>query len=290
MDAPPEHESVEIFARVAERFREAGLNVPAVFSLDRRRGFALLGDLGDRTYLEALRDERGAEDTDTLYDDALEALWRLQAGSLERLQAFEPYDDARLTAEMELFRQWFVPCRTRRELSGDEHRVVDSTFRLLVSSALEQPGVWVHRDFHSRNLMVTDVDNPGVLDFQDAVTGPVTYDLVSLLRDCYIAWPQERVERWLTGYFERARDTILPAGTDIEQFTRWFDWMGVQRHIKVLGIFTRLYHRDGKANYLDDLPMVYTYTRDVCGRYEALRPFRDLLESLDIRWETAWTS
>lgn len=292
MDAPPEHESVAIFARAARYLNEAGLNVPVVHSLDESRGFALLSDLGERTYLDVLRrckKENDSRRVDALYDDSLASLHRLQIGGLDRLDAFEPYAAAKLSAEMELFRQWFVPCRTRHELSGDDHALINRTFDLLVASALEQPRVWVHRDFHSRNLMVTDDNNPGVLDFQDAVTGPVTYDLVSLLRDCYITWPADRVDGWLTGYFEHIRCDILPAGMDIERFRRWFDWMGVQRHVKVLGIFSRLYHRDGKADYLDDLPVVEGYVRGICDRYDELRPFGDLLASMAPGREVAWT-
>lgn len=280
MDAPPEHESVETFARVAERFREAGLNVPQVHAIDTGRGLALLGDLGNRTYLAEINDANA----DLLYRDALEALYRLQAFSIERLDTFELYDAGKLNAEMELFRQWFVPCRTARSLTTSDNSVIDRTFGILTASALEQPRVWVHRDYHSRNLMITETGSPGVLDFQDAVTGPVTYDLVSLLRDCYLVWPAERVEAWLEDYYERIR-AVLP-GVDVgtDRFRRWFDWMGVQRHIKVLGIFARLYHRDGKAAYLDDLPVVYAYVRDVCARYPELHPFRDLIEALDIKW------
>lgn len=289
MDAPPEHESVGIFARAAGHLAEAGLNVPMVFSLDETLGFALLTDLGDRTYLEALR-HGGGHDVDALYSDALSALERLQTGGRDHPEVFAPYNAGELNREMELFRQWFIPHRTTRALSRNDHEVIDRTFRLLTTSALEQPQVWVHRDFHSRNLMVTAEDNPGVLDFQDAVTGPVTYDLVSLLRDCYVTWSTDRIDDWLNDYFGRIRGVLLPADTGIEQFRRWFDWMGVQRHIKVLGIFTRLFHRDGKANYLDDLPVVRSYLRDVCGRYEELRPFRDLLESTAAERSPDWTS
>lgn len=282
MDAPPEHESVGAFARAAARFRDLGLNVPLVFALDKARGFALLSDLGDRTYLDAVDDENASD----LYNEALDALWRLQWGSRDRLDLFESYDSDKLIREMELFRQWFVPYRTSYKLSARDNEVIDQTCHLLATSALKQPRVWVHGDFHSRNLMVTAVDNPGVLDFQDAVAGPVTYDLVSLLRDCYITWPVERVDMWLTEYFERIRPAILGKHVGHAQFTQWFDWMGVQRHIKVLGIFSRLFHRDGKANYLDDLPVVYNYVCNVCDRYSELRPFKDLLESM----ETTWTS
>lgn len=280
MDAPPERESVESFARVAAQFRQVGLNVPVVHALNKQHGFALLSDLGSRTYLSAL-DEANA---DGLYTDALDALLRLQTGGLDRLDAFEPYDAEKLTGEMELFRQWFVPYQTSRALTAADHTVINRTFTALAASALEQPRVWVHRDFHSRNLMVTDADNPGVLDFQDAVSGPVTYDLVSLLRDCYIVWPATQVQKWTADYYQRLRPALASSAISRDQFVRWFDWMGVQRHIKVLGIFSRLYHRDGKANYLDDLPVVYDYVREVCGAYRELRPFFNLIESLDVSW------
>lgn len=281
MDAPPEHESVRSFARAAARFTEVGLNVPIVYALDERHGFALLSDLGSRTYLSAVKDH---DDAEPLYRDALDALLRLQTGSLNRLGDFEAYDSVKLRQEMELFREWFVPCRTSATLTAADHDTIEDTFRILAASALEQPRVWVHRDFHSRNLMVTDTDNPGVLDFQDAVSGPVTYDLVSLLRDCYIVWPAERVEEWLSGYFERIGPALGDGSVSREQFVRWFDWMGIQRHIKVLGIFSRLFHRDGKPDYLEDLPVVYAYVRDVCGQYRELRPFLDLIESMDVTW------
>jgi len=284
MDAPPEHESVETFARVARRFKQLGLNVPIVYGLDKERGFALLSDMGAQTYLEVIN----ADNADDLYSDALEALWRLQTGSRGDLEALSPYDEGQLVEEMELFRHWFVPYRTAHRLSTGDQATIDGTFRMLLDNALEQPRVWVHRDFHSRNLMLTPLDNPGLLDFQDAVTGPVSYDLVSLLRDCYIAWPRERVDRWLTDYFGRIRHDLLGGRVGIEQFSRWFDWMGLQRHIKVLGIFSRLYHRDGKAAYLDDLPVVHDYVLEVCGRYQELGPFKVLLESMDIQWEPQW--
>lgn len=280
MDAPPEHESVRSFARAAARFTEVGLNVPVVYALNEQRGFALLSDLGSLTYLAAVREH----DAGPLYRDALDALLRLQTGSLDRLGELETYDSGKLWQEMELFREWFVPYRTSSALTTTDHDTIDETFRILAASALEQPRVWVHRDFHSRNLMVTDSDNPGVLDFQDAVSGPVTYDLVSLLRDCYVVWPAERVDEWLSDYFDRIRPALGDGTVGREQFVRWFDWMGVQRHIKVLGIFARLFHRDGKADYLEDLPVVYAYVRDVCGEYPELQPFRSLIESMDVEW------
>jgi len=280
MDAPPEHESVEGFARVAAALDGLGINVPRVLATDAGHGFALLSDLGDRTYLDALNEHNA----DALYADALDALERLQRGSRGRIEEFEAYDADKLTAEMELFRQWFVPHRTRG-LPPRGDAVIDDTFRILRDNALEQPLVWVHRDYHSRNLMVTAENNPGVLDFQDAVSGPVTYDLVSLLRDCYITWPGERTEAWLNAYFERIRGHVVDTDIGAAQFRRWFDWMGVQRHVKVLGIFARLYHRDGKAAYLDDLPVVFAYVREVCARYPELQAFDDLLSALEIKWK-----
>lgn len=280
MDAPPVHESVESFVRVAAEFRELGLNVPSVFAVDKQRGFALLSDLGDRTYF----DEIDHDNADGLYEDAFEALWQLQSRSRDRLERLAPYDAAKFGSEMDLFRQWFVPHRTSHRLSARDRIVIDDTFELLTNNALEQPRTWVHRDFHSRNLMITPTGSPGLLDFQDAVTGPITYDLVSLLRDCYIVWPTERVEGWLNGYFDRIRAEMPNLDLDPAQFVRWFDWMGVQRHIKVLGIFARLYYRDGKPTYLADLPVVHRYLCEVCSHYRALRPFADLLDSMEISW------
>jgi aminoglycoside/choline kinase family phosphotransferase len=273
MDAPPTHEDTAPFIRTASKFLQLGLNVPEILEQDIGNGFLLLSDLGDTTYLSRLTPDT----VDRLYGDALGALVVLQAGTFTDPEFFPPYDEVRLRAELELFREWYVPRRLGHTLSAPEHAVIDHTFDLLCASALSQPRVWVHRDYHSRNLMVTERNNPGILDFQDAVTGPVTYDLASLLRDCYIEWPQQRVDGWVNGYYQLARQSDLPLEADEDVFHRWFDRMGVQRHVKVLGIFSRLYYRDGKSAYLDDLPLVFNYVQRVCRRYDDLRPFYELL-------------
>ncbi len=273
MDAPPEKEDVRAYLHTARRFLDIGLNVPEIVSTDVQHGFLLLSDLGSITYLESL-----APDTvERLYGDALGALIVLQTGTFTDPEGFPPYDDAALTQEMELFRQWYVAYHLQRTLSTDEHRIVDHAFSMLCENAKAQAQVWVHRDYHSRNLMVTPSNNPGILDFQDAVVGPITYDLVSLLRDCYVRWPQERVNDWALGYYHLALQSGLPVGDDERRFLRDFDWMGVQRHLKVLGIFSRLYYRDGKSSFLGDLPTVHRYLVDVCAAYPELGSLRSLL-------------
>jgi len=276
MDAPPQREDVRPYIRTARCLLDLGLNVPEILDSDLDHGFVLLTDLGRVTYLTQLDEQR----VERLYGDALSALLVLQAGTSRDPEYFPPYNEPRLRAEMELFREWYVPHRLQTTLDAAQNSVVDATFSLLVSDALSQPRVWVHRDFHSRNLMVTHRNNPGILDFQDAVTGPVTYDLVSLLRDCYIAWPGERVREWALGYQNLALQNGVPVGEDEDRFLRWFDFIGVQRHIKVLGIFARLYHRDGKAAFLNDLPQVLDYLLEVCARHQSLHAFHDLLRRL----------
>jgi N-acetylmuramate 1-kinase len=276
MDAPPDKEDSRPFVRIARRLRVLGLNVPEILAEDLAQGFLLITDLGDRLYLAALN-----ESTVTpLYRDALAALLRLQSGTVHDTTFLPPYDAALLQREMELFREWYVGRHLGKTLSADQHGTLDRVFGLLAASALEQPTVWVHRDYHSRNLMVTAHSSPGILDFQDAVQGPITYDLVSLLRDCYVAWPRERVEAWVREYRALARAAGLATGTDEQRFLRWFDWMGVQRHLKAAGIFARLNHRDGKPGYLNDIPRTLAYVTDVTERYAELHPLRDLLAAV----------
>lgn len=281
MDAPPEHESVKKFVEVAARYESLGVNVPQIFAINQPEGFALLSDLGAKTYLQAL----SPDSVDQLYAQALTTLFTLQTQSINRLEEFELYDQQKIREEMELFRQWFIPYRTERELKDKNQRLIDNTFELLTDTALRQPRTWVHRDFHSRNLMITPQNSPGVLDFQDAVTGPITYDLVSLLRDCYVEWPEEQVYQWVSLYYQKLQNSSISLKVNETEFIRWFDWMGVQRHIKVLGIFSRLYHRDGKDHYLKNLPLVFRYTTTICNKYEALRPFAAFLNSLRIKWK-----
>lgn len=268
MDAPPEDEDCRSFLKVARALIDIGLNVPVILQEDLDQGFLLLGDLGNRQYLSELDEETVGR----LYGDALAALISLQASG-PSADDMPPYDQQLLLAEMELFREWFLQKHLGLELLPDTNSMLDEIFELLADNALAQPQVCVHRDYHSRNLMVTDSNNPGILDFQDAVYGPVTYDLVSLLRDCYIDWPRAQVEDWALGFHELAMQSgILNRDShhDEKQFLRWFDLMGVQRHLKAIGIFARLYHRDGKPGYLQDIPRTLNYVEEVSSRYEEL--------------------
>ncbi|MEZ5541967.1 MAG: phosphotransferase [Pseudomonadota bacterium] len=274
MDAPPDKEDSRPFIQVARQLVDAGLNAPEVLDEDLAQGFLLLSDLGSRPYLGAL----GEASVERLYGDALGALATLQTCACGNLP---PYDRALLLREMELFRDWLAGRHLGIELDAAQHALLDAAFALLVENALAQPQVFVHRDYHSRNLMVTARNNPGILDFQDAVCGPVTYDLVSLLRDCYIAWPRARVEEWALGYQALALQTgiLREEHEDPAQFLRWFDLMGVQRHLKASGIFARLYHRDGKPGYLGDIPRTLGYITDTGSRYPELVPLCAFVEN-----------
>lgn len=272
MDAPPVQEDTGPFVRIARRLREIGLNVPEILAEEPGQGFLLLSDLGSQQYLSVL-DEQNVE---RLYGDALGALSILQACG-PGAEELPPYDEAQLLREMELFREWYLGRHLGLTLTAAEQQVLDRTFRLLAASALEQPRVSVHRDYHSRNLMVAP-HNPGILDFQDAMFGPVTYDLVSLLRDCYIAWPQALVEEWVLGYQDLALHSGILRDHDEERFLRWFDLMGVQRHFKASGIFARLNHRDGKPGYLKDIPRTLGYVQAVAERYPELHELATLLQ------------
>lgn len=260
MDAPPDKEDCHPFVAVAGRMRLAGLHVPRIFAQDLAQGFLLLEDLGTRPYLGELN----AGSVDSLYGDAARALLRLQVGA--PTEGLPHYDRAMLLREMQLFPEWLLGRHLELELSGPEAGMLAQTFELLVDNALAQPVVCVHRDFHSRNLMVVDDGNPGVIDFQDAVAGPLSYDLVSLLRDCYVRWPAGQVDAWVGDYFEAARRAGLTGDVDSATFLAWFDLMGVQRHLKAAGIFARLNHRDGKPGYLADIPRTLGYVVEVGQR------------------------
>jgi len=275
MDAPPDKESCEPFVRVAGLFGEAGVNVPVIHAQDLAQGFLLLSDLGDTTYLAAL-DERSAG---VLYGHALDALVRIQLAS--RPAALPDYDRELLERELRLFPDWYVARQLRRELSAVQATALDRSFSAILDNNLSQPRVYVHRDYHSRNLMVCE-PCPGILDFQDAVYGPITYDLVSLLRDAYITWEEERVIDWAVRYWEKARSARLPVAADFADFYRDFEWMGAQRQLKVLGIFARLSLRDGKHGYLKDQPLVMSYLRRTCERYRELAPLAHLLDDLEV--------
>jgi aminoglycoside/choline kinase family phosphotransferase len=274
MDAPPDKESCEPFVRVAGLFSQAGVNVPAIHAHDLSQGFLLLSDLGDTTYLNAL-DGRSAG---LLYGHALDALVRIQAAS--RPGALPDYDRELLERELRLFPDWYVARQLRRELSAARAAELEAAFSTILTNNLAQPRVFVHRDYHSRNLMVCE-PCPGILDFQDAVYGPITYDLVSLLRDAYISWNEEQVIDWAVRYWEKARAAKLPVPADFADFYRDFEWMGAQRQLKVLGIFARLSLRDGKQGYLKDQPLVMRYLRRTCERYRELAPLSRLLDELE---------
>ena len=277
MDAPPPQEDCAPFVKVAKLMLDAGLNAPQVLAQDLENGFLLLSDLGDDTYLSALNNDTALK----LYADATDALIKMQLVS--KPEELPPYDEALLTREMQLFPDWYVDKHLKFELNAEQQGWLQNTFEILNKNILSQGQVNVHRDYHSRNLMITKENNPGVLDFQDAVHGAITYDLVSLLKDAYIQWDEEQIIDWAVRYWEKARKAGLPVPTDFSEFYRDFEWMGAQRHIKVLGIFARLSYRDGKDSYIKDMPLVLYYLRKVCERYVELRPMLRLLDALEGR-------
>ncbi len=276
MDAPPEREDCRPFIHVAQLMRDAGLHVPEVIAADVPRGFLLLSDLGDTTYLKALTEANA----DALYGNAIAALVSWQRAS--RPGVLPPYDRALLLREMELFPEWYVGRHLGITLSAAQRATLDHINSLLADSALAQPAVFVHRDYMPRNLMLSE-PNPGVLDFQDAVYGPISYDVASLFRDAFISWPEARVIDWTVRYWEQAKRAQLPVDADFGAFYRAFEWMGLQRHLKVLGIFARIHYRDGKPGYLDDTPRFLAYARAVTARYAELAPLGRLLDELEQR-------
>ena len=276
MDAPPDKENIEPFVRVAALFGQSGVSVPQVLAQNAREGFLLLSDLGTTTYLDKLDDANAG----MLYRDAIDALLRIQLTS--KPHVLPEYDRATLKRELDLFPEWYIGKHMQFAMTPERQAVLEKTFNTLLASNLAQPQVFVHRDYHSRNLMHMsgNTGNPGILDFQDALYGPLTYDLVSLLRDAYIEWDEERVLDWVIRYWEKAKKAGLPVNPDIDQFYKDFEWMGVQRHLKVLGIFARLYHRDGKDAYLKDMPLVMKYASKTAHRYHELAPLARLLDEL----------
>jgi hypothetical protein len=273
MDAPPEKEDCRPFVRVARMLADAGVHAPQVLAQDLEQGFLLLSDLGTRTYLEELN----AGNATQLFADATDALLRWQLAT--RAGELPPYDEALLRREMNLFPEWYVGKHLRKNLSAKQSETLENIFALLVKSALAQPVVYVHRDYMPRNLMVSE-PNPGVLDFQDAVLGPITYDMVSLVRDAFISWEEAQVLDWSVRYWEKAKGRGLPVAADFGEFWRAFEWMGLQRHLKVLGIFARIYYRDGKPKYLHDTPRFLDYAGSVSKRYRELAPLARLLDEI----------
>ena len=270
VDSPPQKTNVRRFVALADYLRRNGIHTPMVIAADVEQGYMLLEDLGDTQLLRALDNDSVAG----LYAEVMNELLCLQ--QIKRTEdLFPPYDRALLHMEMRLMPEWLIGKLLQRELTPEEDQLLERTFAHLLDSASAQPQVLVHRDYHSRNLMLRNGERPGVVDFQDAVWGPVTYDLASLLRDCYIRWPREQVENWALAYASIATDAGILPQVSSQTFLRWFDWIGLQRHLKVLGLFPRLYLRDGKHGYLPDLPLVLRYTLEVCESYPELSPFAD---------------
>jgi len=276
MDAPPDKEDVRPFLHVAKLMRAAGVHVPLIVAEDVERGFLLLSDLGTQTYLEVLNEHNA----DELFATAIDALIRWQLVS--KPDELAPYDTALLLRELSLFPDWYVASHLQVTLSDQQKQTLNSMFSLIIKRNLAQASVFVHRDFMPRNLMVS-TPNPGVLDFQDAVYGPISYDVASLFRDAFISWPEERVIDWVVRYWERARQASLPVPDDFGQFYRDVEWMGLQRHLKVLGIFARINYRDGKPRYLADTPRFIGYVYHAVRRYDELRPLLKLLDQLGLQ-------
>jgi aminoglycoside/choline kinase family phosphotransferase len=274
MDAPPQFEDSASFTKIAQLMADCGLNVPQIIASDLDRGFLLLSDLGSILYLSALNDSSA----DNLFDDATTALVRWQLAS--RSDTLPLYDDQLLRKELNLLPEWYIAKHLGLSLDPSQRETLYSMFDLIVRDNLSQPSTYVHRDFMPRNLMVCK-PNPGILDFQDAVYGPISYDVVSLFRDAFISWEEERVLDWVVRYWEKARKAHLPVRPDFSEFYREFEWMGLQRHLKILGIFARIRYRDGKPAYLEDAPRFVKYIRAVGERYSALAPLMRLLDQLD---------
>lgn len=278
MDAPPPQEDCRPFVAVAKLLADAGLNAPRVFAQDLARGFLLLSDLGTTTYLAAINENNA----NTLFADATDALIKWQLATVG--DALPRYDEALLRRELELFPDWYIARHIGLTLSSDERDSLNRVFDTMISDHLAQPQVFVHRDYMPRNLMLIDGEhggNPGILDFQDAVIGPIQYDVISLFKDAFLSWPEERVLDWTIRYWEKARRAKLPLDGDFHAFFRALEWMGLQRHLKVLGIFVRIFQRDGKAGYVEDTPRFLAYARPVAQRYRELAPLARLLDRLE---------
>jgi len=277
MDAPPPEEDVRPFMRVAQLFDEAGVTVPTILASHTEQGFLLLSDLGMVMYSHRLKTNYAT--AHTLYMDAIDSLIKIQQHN--QANVLTEYDRATQLKELMIFPEWYINKHLGATLTAEQQASLNKVFDQILANTVAQPQVIVHRDYHSRNLMVIDEGNPGILDFQGALFGPITYDLVSLLRDAYVEWDEEQVLDWVLRYWERARRAGLPVHPDIDRFYRDFEFMGIQRHLKILGIFCRLAYRDGKEGYLADLPLVLSYVRQTAQRYSALIPLLRLLDELE---------
>jgi aminoglycoside/choline kinase family phosphotransferase len=276
MDAPPDKEPLDRFIAVDKALIKQGVHAPKIYAKNISHGFLLLEDLGNQTYLPQLQNR-----ADELYSDAIDALVKIQLGSHQQCSFEVPhYDQCLLSSEMELFNDWYLQTHLGLELDSAMSEVWLNTRDFLLDACLQQPTTWVHRDYHSRNLMIVSECSPAVIDFQDMVRGPISYDLASLFKDCYIEWPRARQHQWLTEYMQRATQAGLHLNFDLTQLIRWVDLTGLQRHLKVLGIFCRLNYRDGKAHYINDLPLVKKYVSEVIQIYSELSEFSSLFSKL----------
>jgi len=278
MDAPPDKEDSEPFVRISAYLANLDLNVPLVLNEVSERGFYLLTDLGSVPYLDQLSNDN----SDHLYQDAMQVLFTIQSQGKRDEAKLGLYNKALLLSEMELFSDWFLGRELAISLTKNQRNVLQSCYQLLLESALQQPEVFVHRDYHSRNLMYLETHNPGILDFQDAVWGPITYDLVSLLRDCYITWPEQQVAAWVKKYYLLLCEGKLINNVSETQFVRWFDLMGMQRHLKASGIFSRLKHRDNKFGYIKDIPRTMNYILSAAAQHPEFDDFLHLMDEIGI--------
>jgi aminoglycoside/choline kinase family phosphotransferase len=279
MDAPTAHNDVRQFASIAHLLASNGINVPNILHANFEDGLLLLSDLGDETYLGSLNRGNASQ----LFDHATTALVKIQ--TIKDVSLLNKYDTTLMDRELALFNDWYIQKQLNIQLDGNTQDSLQNTLKLITERCVSQPSVLVHRDFMPRNLMVCN-NNPGILDFQDAAIGPITYDVVSLFKDAFISWEEEEIIDWTIRYWEKARKVSLPVPSDFGEFYEDLEWMGLQRHLKVLGIFSRLKHRDGKSHYISDEPRFLTYIRDVAQRYGALKPLLKILDQLEGKPQT----
>ncbi len=274
MDAPPEKEPLDSFLDISKRLQDSEVNVPEIFEVNKEHGFILMSDLGSEQYLNKLN----SETVYCLYTDALDSIYKMQTKA--DIKGLKVFNENELLSEMHLFSDWFLKKQLKLDFKKTGPKFIDECFLSVIKIILNIPTKFVHRDFHSRNLMVTEKNNPGILDYQDALIGPITYDLASLLKDCYIKWDENLVERMVDSFYRRIR--VNYPQMNLEEFMFWFDVTALQRHLKAIGIFSRLFHRDGKQQFLNDIPRTYSYIHDIVGKYSELGNIKSLLNDLDI--------